>query len=652
MKWYVNLPAETNRGRAENHGQAITLKATRDFTDWFSANLKASWTLAWQPKTHDGYFLKDPSFVHGTVTGEDGDAFTNQLAVPPTGGITYEVTAQKAPGQGDASVVLKEQFEAWRIMYYKVEYMNPRCKALFESIEPDFKQAFADAFIELKEKGTRERCKGDDEPVTVRSGDVTLTDKHAGSLERAPYHLRILLINDVAEKMKKHLELVVKNDTNTDDVKVAGGIVRIRTGETVARFVRDFEVKTLVVKPDSASSVVPGKCIEFEPSTHSTIRVDPATEELRTAVEVAADKGNVTYTVKVTGGETTRPFCRKIPASRKNDGGNAVPIPNGRFWFEGERLVLEAAAGKMLSDRLGAVVAFGATLIPMKVADRTQTRAILAPSSDEDSYREKLMAGNEASVDFDFYYISTSPTQQTRRVTVRTTDLLQNGERCSATLFGMGRLQMMVNDFHVVQVDEMTVATAETLDVSKNAHHLGLASFSADASELSIDMSKPEFALALTALAAGRNVDISLEYEWKRSSGGYHKTGSDVLVLTTLQQTPGEAVERTKKRMLLVACHETGHALGLARASQKKKGGLNEANALYYKGHGGQGPHCSLNTKAEPCPALDEKTKFVPDDTNNPLCIMYHTLAGLDRAGLRFCDVCRNHLIRNEVKIS
>lgn len=700
-KWYINLlkgNADNNtfqRGKATNHGPKIPLVATRKLGHGVkvAAAREAEWTLAWAPADHDAFFTPGTLLAAGQYTQEDAQKrFVNAIKAPPIGGLTFTVKARKRAGQGASNVSLDAEFTTWRRIYYTVNFMNARCKRLFEAVEDDFKAAFAGAFIELKRRQSV-KALGADEPMTLQSNaDATLSTKHAGALDRTPFHLRMVLVNDIASEETRTLQWTMVRTTATPDVTYAGTTITVQTHLQPHSSLRGFRVTKLVLTPSLPPvAVAPG--LATRPSD-DMVHVAMSDPSVSAAYQAVTAHKKVTVTGKLRGRELGAGVglpSRDIKQTITDAHIASAPLVanNAALWVAGGKLHVELRDGSTFRTpptsgvcitpswqakgtwaSRDTITRVDDTHIHVDLAsipappvavpdtndsgdDREDDRKVSEPDAQPFStlgagdtltlsltalIRPPVVAA--ATADHNF---SVSVSQLYHGVTVGNISFKFENNRLE-----ISTPRYIIDDAAPLSDVTLTVAD-DPIDVTAQLPDDAIASWENDNRQLDIKLAHASLHAARDVLAADRTVDVSLEYKWIMSLGGYYTNGSNVVVLTCLR-IDGEAETRVQKRLLVVACHELGHAFGLVRENEKQVNGAVVANnRRYTDAFGGRGSHCSFNAHTVANGLTTSGQIFTPDNGANT-CIMFHTMRYLDQMDGQFCDQCKAQLLRNAVR--
>ena len=229
------------------------------------------WTSTAALGAHADYCEKPPAFTLGAAQGgsqltkrttEDkiGNTFKNTLAVPPIGGIQYDIRAAKVVAGSPNNAKLGEDYIAWRKLHYTVNHMNDTVKAMFDSISGEVKTLLEAVFIELEEAESL-RCKGGDELFTLRPAntikdEITFKAKHAGELAHAPRHLRVLVVNDVCTTENKFISDGSWSTASVaqDMVFDAGtNVLRIKSTLPSAWYVKAHQLTSMSFRPEAGA---------------------------------------------------------------------------------------------------------------------------------------------------------------------------------------------------------------------------------------------------------------------------------------------------------------------------------------------------------------------------------------------------------------
>lgn len=193
IKQYVNLP----NAAADHHGASINLVVNADEL----AEEGVAYTEWWvEPTGADNTDLKYLSSskrarMRYATRPHSGTRFRNTFLLPHVGGDKYQVKCSK---RGDRSQPTElEEVETWRKIYYTVHWMNANCQNTFNAVKGRFKAAFEESFIELEEAASNQTLV--DEANTRSSNALTHLYRRRPALANKPWHLRIVVLNDIYE---------------------------------------------------------------------------------------------------------------------------------------------------------------------------------------------------------------------------------------------------------------------------------------------------------------------------------------------------------------------------------------------------------------------------------------------------------------------
>ena len=210
IKQYVNLPT----GVTNYQGPIRELKLQPNTIPNVSAGDRVEWWV--EPvgaNNTDEIYLSQASRAHmlnsETVISPSG-FFENNVILPHVGGDKFVVKAAKKNDRPNASAT--DTFETWRKLYYTVFYMGNSSLNFFNSLEADFKDAFARGFVELENTtktatltemarvdATIDRTAGMAFPFMRGTGDAVmdLAPDGAGTLAHKPFNVALLVAPDI-----------------------------------------------------------------------------------------------------------------------------------------------------------------------------------------------------------------------------------------------------------------------------------------------------------------------------------------------------------------------------------------------------------------------------------------------------------------------
>jgi hypothetical protein len=194
VKQYVNLPTKSK----DHHGSRVPLEV--EASNLGAGKIGVSY---WWVEDAPGATNTDLKYLSSTErarprrtrTRNKKKKFRNTALLPHAGGDKYKVKCSKNKDHSDPKDV--EEFETWRKIFYTVHYMNAQCLATFNAVKGRFEAAYKDdAFIELEQSTIKKTLL--DEPHTLAT-DPALGHlyKKNPPLKRKPFHLRIVVLNDI-----------------------------------------------------------------------------------------------------------------------------------------------------------------------------------------------------------------------------------------------------------------------------------------------------------------------------------------------------------------------------------------------------------------------------------------------------------------------
>lgn len=211
IKQYVNLPTgiTTHEGMWRDVSVPPNADVTAgDRTDWWIDPDGAGNTdITYIPPTKRARMHAAERSID-VATG----AFWNRAYFPHVGGDKYIIKAAKKvrPIPGGRPFQQTDTFETWRKLYYTVWYMGPDDLAMFNSLEPRFKAAFAAGFVEfentVKQTTIARMPRADCNPdfrfmagTTTSMMDLRHSNTGAqgtGTLTHKPFNVALLVVPD------------------------------------------------------------------------------------------------------------------------------------------------------------------------------------------------------------------------------------------------------------------------------------------------------------------------------------------------------------------------------------------------------------------------------------------------------------------------
>ncbi len=206
IKQYVNLPYDAG----DHHGNYIQLLVQAFEFDRAEDFRYAEWWVDPVGAANTDYkYLSRGSRVRvrRRITRNRDVSFSNRLYLPHVGGDKYQVKCSK---RGDRSDTVElEEIQTWRKIYYTVHYMNANCRRFFNRVKNRFKTAFEEGYVELEEVAVNPALV--DEPKTRATNFLRHLYRRRPRLSDRPFHLRIVVLNDIYERVGKSYTLTRRN---------------------------------------------------------------------------------------------------------------------------------------------------------------------------------------------------------------------------------------------------------------------------------------------------------------------------------------------------------------------------------------------------------------------------------------------------------
>ena len=278
IKQYVNLPYDADKhegNRVNLDVDALNLNEQDvQFTDWWVEPVGAD--------NVDPQYLSRNSRAHlrHSLRRNRRGKFSNTLLLPHVGSDTYRVRCSKHDDR--SAPVEVEDIQTWRKIYYTVHYMNDACLDIFNNVRARFIAVFKAGFIELEEVALNRTLV--DEPNTSSSRALTHLYRRRPSLSNRPFHLRIVILNDIYDIV----------DVEYTEANVGTKIHDIITGNPLSDRTATHWAKRIRARIEPA-----GRWINIRRYTQkvddTTIRVDISADE---RLSRAIDEGN-TLTIAI-----------------------------------------------------------------------------------------------------------------------------------------------------------------------------------------------------------------------------------------------------------------------------------------------------------------------------------------------------------------
>ena len=237
IKQYVNLPS----GTTNIHGQTRDLRVTPNSVPNVGPGDRVEWWIEPDAGNTSVTFLslaQRAKLLHPETTLAATGAFENQVSFPHVGGDKFVVKVAKKNHRAD--FLATDTFETWRRLYYSVFYMGADALNMFNSLEADFKAAFADGFIEIENVQktaaltvlarvdlTTSSAIGRPNfhflgGVAAPNGIVDLKPTGTGTLINKPFHIALIVVPDIYRiaDVVKHISITAVAGSTTVDFRL------------------------------------------------------------------------------------------------------------------------------------------------------------------------------------------------------------------------------------------------------------------------------------------------------------------------------------------------------------------------------------------------------------------------------------------------
>jgi hypothetical protein len=228
IKCFVSIPsnvgtaADWKLAKGEMRGTLIPVVAESNaFGDKFC--IAEFWVEPVGSKNTDKKFLSGRARARMTkkLAINLTDKFRSWLALPHLGGDQYKVKVAKIGDKGNA--LETDVFETWRRIYLHVHHMNAAALRMFNQMKPTIEAVFKKSFIDVKWEPSAPTRTLVDEPWTP--ADVVhmphLYDAARSRLTRKPFHMRLVIVNDIFDKVtRRYRKNVSKGDLSRGDYRL------------------------------------------------------------------------------------------------------------------------------------------------------------------------------------------------------------------------------------------------------------------------------------------------------------------------------------------------------------------------------------------------------------------------------------------------
>lgn len=680
-KWYLNLPRSFGGTKKRHAGTVINLTATAGRSLAFAFDATVDWTVDYGGNDgHEDYLPAGPTFAPDQ-SPRKYNKFVTALTLPMVTGRTYTVQATRTGHDGQ--VRLNAQYETWQRVYLTVHYMNERCLDIYNAILPRLCDAFAAANIEITERELAP-CRRD-EPFTLDDDAILshLYSTNAHPLERAPCHVRAVIVNDLAriglfQTLFEIDNTTIANPEHSVRISSRGDNHELLVYENDNLVFSDppFERPTATIRATTAPIAVPEGCIAPVASNPMLMReIDVDGDETLELLElVSRSREGRRFTVRVTGRcwarrcaegwKTTYRHTLDVQLTLANDEEHPLVAGEHHLWIgdggrkllvERPRLVLDEPAVESLTFTLaeqtielepGAVTRVSDSQLsadlPGPVLDA------LAAAEDTGSIGVRLVLLGVVA--------SSENIEDEAEHEFSVDGLIYTGARRDVGVECAFRLP--ANNLHILgktllfargSTPTVFVEITEAVGIPDDCWEVD-----DTGRKLEIDLSAhDDLAVAAAAMAEGRQVAFEAYLAGRQSCGGYSVSDHRHFVALTTRRRDDWDDEIVAQRVFLAFCHEIGHALGLTpRWFHNHRTGVDDAHPNYHDDeYGGVGNHCRHNAILVPSGAAHGRpdtasgTIWWPPNDDSKLCIMYHSLTHTQMDD-QFCDDCLAHLKR------
>ena len=693
-KWYLNLDSRMGR-HAKNGGTVIKLSAFAMGQLFYADNATVDWSTDYGGNDgHEDFVAAGPTF-NPVQSARNYKYFTTRLTLPMVTGRTYTVRAKRTDNQAQ---VLQKQYETAQRVYLTVHTMNARCRGIWNWMRPRLEQAFAPANIEFKIRTTATCVR--DEPFTA-SDDPRLGHLYrvrSQPLDRAPCHIRLVIVNDLAVVKEAQTDFSVDNTTAPD----AEHRIRLSTrGDDHAIIV--YENPTVVFNADAPFARgavieawtdaidVPAECVGFHaenPRLEFVVDVDG--DESLALLERASQKrerDGESHEVEVKLNFRARRCPGGFSASRTHSAWPELSLANGQtnpvVGYGRTCWLSDGGRTAIIEDPLIILAEQPAASIQVKLAgvDEELVLDVSKATRVSDTRVQIDLGGNEAIAEALAANDNTGTIElKVGRRGVRKYDdvELEDEDDHEITVSGLTYVERAKRDGIECGFDyrshDLVIFTKEyllaegdkpTVTVTVNARvklpEDGDYWTVDDAgTKFELDLSAhAKFAVAAAAMRDGRPVRFDGRFRWRQSLGGYNLANESHFVALTTRTLGDWTEDDLKQRTFLAFSHEVGHALGLTPQRFYNHATANYVgNDRYYTNdQGGQGPHCHHNAdlvaagSAHGRPDTHSGQLWWYRTNGDQLCIMYHAIKHEYASG-QFCAHCRDQLIRSTARFT
>lgn len=216
IKWYVNLDKYDSKNHHGTHARLLAslnpAARTQTPCDWRFQAVGTDNTDATYIAAADRARLESAQTAQIDLPGPKNRKFENKFHFPHVGGDTYEVACRL---HGTTDDLMAEEFITWRKIYYTLNYVSKDCKELFDAAIDGAKQIFARSYVELVEH-SRKKCRVVEKATEASTTNLAhLYSAKATALVHKPFHARIVMVEDIHDRVDVGFDEIVDANTNT-----------------------------------------------------------------------------------------------------------------------------------------------------------------------------------------------------------------------------------------------------------------------------------------------------------------------------------------------------------------------------------------------------------------------------------------------------
>ncbi len=258
-RWYINLPGDADKSQGERivfeaSSHLLVKLTSTNIISRRSSSRKVDWTLTPDLNGFPASLLPSQTTqLDHTQTSESSvGKWTNSFRTPGVTLVKYTATAQRTPSKSRKKTELADSVMTFRRVYYTVVCMAEAQKH-WSKIEDRFEKAWSAVGYEFK-KHKEYKAKKDEEHTIINDPEAgrfpsRVSYLYDDKLSHKPFHIRIVVVNDICMTSKIETTWELNNKTRT------AGMAQIGSTGNIVYYRSAFEKATQRPTQCSVSTV-------------------------------------------------------------------------------------------------------------------------------------------------------------------------------------------------------------------------------------------------------------------------------------------------------------------------------------------------------------------------------------------------------------